>query len=113
MWKIYYEKDVTEGKVDYLTQNLAYGSLQRLEGLRKFGFGSWGVYGEPDNYEIRGVMMWKGTEITQTWKEHPSFMFHKFEKLNPTKEPDVECILAYWLGQQAEGLPRKDSKLLI
>lgn len=51
IWKIYYSKDVTEGKVDYLTCNLAKGTLQRLEGLRKTGFGSWGVYFSPETLE--------------------------------------------------------------
>lgn len=44
IWKVYYSKDVTEGKVDYLTCNLAKGTLQRLDALRKTGFGNWGVY---------------------------------------------------------------------
>jgi hypothetical protein len=43
-------KDVTEGKVLFLTQNLANGSLQRIENIRKNTFGSWGVYGEEGNY---------------------------------------------------------------
>lgn len=81
LWKVYYDKDVTEGKVDYLTMNLASGNLQRLDGLRKNGFGTWGVYGGEGNYEIRGVMLWKGTEIAEEWKNHPSYMFHKFVQL--------------------------------
>lgn len=46
IWKIHYDKDPSEGKVLYLTQNLANGTLQRLEGIRKVGFGSWGIYGD-------------------------------------------------------------------
>lgn len=45
--------------------NLASGSLQRLDQLRKHGFGSWGVYGSEGSFEIRGVMLWKGTDIAQ------------------------------------------------
>jgi len=40
---------------------LANGSLQRIENIRKVGFGTWGVYGEEGNYEVRGVMIWEGT----------------------------------------------------
>lgn len=51
IWKVYYNKDVTEGKVDFQTCNLARGTLQRLENLRKTGFGNWGVYFSPEANE--------------------------------------------------------------
>jgi elongation factor 1-gamma len=79
--------------------NMASGSLQRLEALRKNGFGSWGVYGSEGNYEIRGVMMWKGKEIAPEWKDHPSYSYHIFLKLNPHSEDDQKLILDYWLSR--------------
>ena len=44
IWKVFYSKDVTEGKIDYQTANLARGTLNRLENLKKTGFGVLGVY---------------------------------------------------------------------
>lgn len=44
IWKIYYNKDVTEGKVDYVTANMCRGNVLRLESLRKNAFGNLGVY---------------------------------------------------------------------
>jgi hypothetical protein len=61
VWKIHYDKDESEGKLLHLTLNLANGNLQRLEGIRKVAFGTWGVYGIEGNLEIRGVMIWEGT----------------------------------------------------
>lgn len=99
IWKIYYNKDVTEGKVAYQTSNLAKGTLQRLENLRKTGFGNWGVYfsQEAQEYEIRGVMLWKGQDIAQPWKEHPSQEYHIFTKLDPSNEGDRKIVKDYWL----------------
>ena len=58
IWKIHYDKHESEGKVLFLTQNLANGSLQRIENIRKVAFGTWGVYGDEGDYEVRGVMIW-------------------------------------------------------
>lgn len=94
--------------------NLASGSLQRLDQLRKNGFGSWGVYGSEGNFEIRGVMLWKGTDIAQEWKDHPSYTYHLFTKLDPKNDEDKKLILDYWLAKPtAEDLPLYDSKKLI
>jgi elongation factor 1-gamma len=76
---------------------LANGTLQRLDGLRKNGFGTWGVYGDKDDFEIRGVMMWKGHEQNEAWKDHPSVEYHTFTKLDPNNENDKNIIFDYWL----------------
>lgn len=46
-----------------MTRNLANGFLQRLEHFRKYTIGSWGVYGEEPNLDIKGLFLWRGTEI--------------------------------------------------
>jgi hypothetical protein len=97
-----------------LTQNLANGNLQRLEGIRKVGFGTWGVYGVEGNYEIRGVMLWEGTEITQVWKDHPAFEYHKFTKLSAQNPEDRKLILDYILeAETAEGLALTSAKRIV
>ena len=53
-WKVEYEKYPGEGEKLFMTKNLANGFLQRLEHFRKYCFGSWGVYGDEPNLEIRG-----------------------------------------------------------
>ena len=55
-WKIEYEKYTGEGEKLYMTRNLAAGFLQRLETFRKYSFGTWGVYGDEPNLEIRGIL---------------------------------------------------------
>lgn len=56
-----------------MTMNLARGFIQRLEGFRKYAFGTWSVYGDEPNLDIHGVFMWRGTEIPFEMKDHPSY----------------------------------------
>lgn len=56
-WRVEYEKYPGEGEKLFMTNNLARGFLQRLDHFRKYVFGSWGVYGEEPNLEIRGNLL--------------------------------------------------------
>ena len=51
-----------------------------------------GVYGDEPNLEIRGCWLWRGTEIPMEMKDHPSFEFHKFFKMDIAKEEDRKLI---------------------
>lgn len=66
-----------------------------------------GVYysEEMQSYEIRGVMIWKGEEIAQTWKDQGSYEYHSFTKLDSTQVEDQGVVRDYWLKRDsAEGL---------
>mmetsp|Transcript_132021 Transcript_132021/g.186358 ORF Transcript_132021/g.186358 Transcript_132021/m.186358 type:complete len:199 (+) Transcript_132021:42-638(+) len=97
-WKIEYEKAEGEGKVLFLTSNLMNGFIQRLDHFRKYGFGVHGVYGDEPALEIRGVWCWRGTEIPQEVKDTPSYDYHKFIKLDISKDSDREIIKQFWTG---------------
>jgi len=90
-WKIEYEKYPGEGEKLYMTRNLAAGFIQRLETFRKYSFGTWGVYGDEPNLEIRGLFLWRGLEEPAEIKEHVSYEYHKFTKLefNDAKTRDL------------------------
>jgi elongation factor 1-gamma len=98
IWHITYDKAEGEGKVLFLTNNLMNGFLQRLEHFRKYAFAVHGVYGDEPNLEIRGLWVWRGTEIPNEIKEHDSYDFHKFTKLDHTKEEDRKKVEEYWAG---------------
>lgn len=89
-----------------MTRNLAAGFIQRLETFRKYSFGTWGVYGDEPNLEIRGtykeffnepilnstgLFLWRGLEEPTEIKEHVSYEYHKFTKLefNDAKTRDL------------------------
>lgn len=89
LWRVHYIKYEGEGVVGYLTSNLKNGHLRNLDDkFRKYCFSSYGIYGTEGNYELDGVFMWRGTEIPQEWKDHQSFEYFTFKKLDPTNEAD-------------------------
>ena len=98
LWFIEYDKAEGEGQVLFLTSNLMNGFLQRLEHFRKYAFAVHGVYGDEPNLEIRGVWLWRGTEIPQEMKDHPSFEYHKFTKLDHNNEADKKKVTEFWTG---------------
>lgn len=108
-WRIEYEKYEGEGEVLFMTNNLANGFAQRLEHFRKYAFGSWGVYGEEPKLEIRGLWLIRGTQLPQEILEHPSYDYHKFQKLE-FKDPNTRKLVEeHWLNltpeTKVEGLP--------
>lgn len=62
-WFMQYQKLASEGKELFKSKNSAGMFLQKLDPFRKYTFSAHGVYGDEGNYEIRGVWMWRGTEI--------------------------------------------------
>lgn len=102
IWFITYDKAEGEGNVLFLTNNLMNGFLQRLEHFRKYAYGIHGVYGEEPNLEIRGVWVWRGTDIPQEIKEHDSYEFYKFHKLDHTKAEDRKKLEEFWSGMNED-----------
>jgi elongation factor 1-gamma len=65
LWFMQYQKLPSEGKILFKTKNSASFFLQKLDAFRKYSFSAHGVYGEEGNYEVRGVWMWRGTDIPE------------------------------------------------
>ena len=58
-----------------------------------------GVYGDEPNLEIRGMWLWRGTDIPLEIKDHPSFEFHRLFKLDVSNPEDQKLIHDYWVLQ--------------
>ena len=114
LWKVVYQKYEGEGVVDYLTANLMNGFIRNLDHFRKYAFAGYGVYGSAGNFDIKGVWLWRGTEIPEEWREHQSFEYHNFEKLDHTNEAHRKLVEEYWIktkeGDAVEGLPVYEAK---
>lgn len=56
--------------------------------------------------------MWRGLEIPQEWKDHGSYDYFKFEKLDAKDEAHRALAAEYWLGvteeSKVEGMPAYD-----
>jgi elongation factor 1-gamma len=98
LWWMQYQKLPSEGKILFKTCNSSSFFLQKLDPFRKYSFSAHGVYGVEGNYEIRGVWMWKGTEIPEEVKEHDNFPYLTIRRLDEKNEADRQLVEDYWLN---------------
>ena len=97
LWYMRYEKTEGENVVDYATANMLSGFLQRLDNnFRKYSFAVLNVIGEKGNFDIQGVWLIRGNEIPNELKEHPSFQYYEFKRLNQNDTRDKALIEDYW-----------------
>ena len=96
LWWMEYQNLPEEGKVLFRCSNSKGMFLQKLDSLRKYAFAVHGVYGTEGDYKIRGVWMWRGTEIPNEMKEHDNFPYMTIRKLDINKEEDKQLVNDYW-----------------
>jgi len=101
-WRLRYDKLPSEGKVVYLTNNLMNGFMDRADACRKHALGIIGVYGDEPNLDIRGVWMWRGTDVNPYMKEHPQFEYYECKKLDVNNAEDKALITEYWTKLEAD-----------
>jgi len=114
IWYTKYQKLPTECTIDFVTANLLNGFLQRFEGpFRKYSFGVLDVVGKDKSFDIQGVWMFRGLEIPAEIKEHPSYEYYTFRKMDPiANKDDKKLVNDYWCSmEQVEGLPITDRKV--
>jgi len=77
------------------------GFIQRLESLRKYGFGSLLLFGTDGNLEISGVWLVRGTELPEEITGCPDAPSYNFTKLNHASEADRKKFDDYltWEGE--------------
>jgi elongation factor 1-gamma len=97
-WTMQYQKLASEGKILFKTCNSSSFFLQKLDNFRKYTFSVHGVYGVEGNYEVRGLWMWKGTDIPEEVREHDNFAYMTMKKLDSASEADRKMVEDYWLN---------------
>lgn len=102
LWYLDYIKAEGECQVLYMTSNLLGGFIWRIDTMGRYGFGVHGIFGEEPNLEMRGVYMWRGTEVPFFAQEHPSFEFYNTKKLNPSSEEDRKLLEDFWCADDDE-----------
>lgn len=101
LWYMRYDKTEGENIVDYATANMLSGFLQRIDNnFRKVSFAVLNVVGETGNFDILGVWLFRGLEIPDELKEHPSFQYYEFRRLDVTKSEDKELVQDYWCNDE-------------
>lgn len=103
-WSLYYmkyDKLEDECTISFVASNMASGFLQRIENnFSKYSFAVVSVLGENKNFDIEGVWLFRGTEIPFEMKDHPSFEYHKFEKLDVDNADHKKKIEEYWCSKE-------------
>eukprot|EP01099_Mayorella_cantabrigiensis_P007537 TRINITY_DN669_c0_g3_i1.p1 TRINITY_DN669_c0_g3~~TRINITY_DN669_c0_g3_i1.p1 ORF type:complete len:411 (+),score=117.53 TRINITY_DN669_c0_g3_i1:72-1304(+) len=82
----------------FMTSNLVGGWFQRLDKLRKYGFGSVLIFGEEPNLSISGVWLFRGKEIPEEMKVCDDSELYNWTKLDHTNADDkkkIEDFLAW------------------
>lgn len=64
-WSFKYDRLPSEGKVLFRSKNSLSFFLQKLDTFRKYCFAVHGIYGVEGDYDIKGVWMWRGTELPE------------------------------------------------
>lgn len=67
-----------------------------MEKFRRYTFAVHGVYGAEPDLEVEGVWMWRGIDIPEELKEHDSYEYITFKKLD--KDSDRKFIEEFWLN---------------
>eukprot|EP00742_Colponemidia_sp_Colp-10_P000397 GILJ01000435.1.p1 GENE.GILJ01000435.1~~GILJ01000435.1.p1 ORF type:complete len:438 (+),score=108.38 GILJ01000435.1:184-1314(+) len=112
LWFCEYNKAAGEGEVLFMTLNLVSGFLQRLDKLRKYAFGSMGVYGVEPNLEIEGCWLFRGQEIPFEMKDHPSFEYYNFRRVDLSSAADKKLVEDYWCSEEeVRGKKYRETKI--
>jgi len=85
-----------ECKVAFMTCNLVAGFIQRLDKVRKYGFGSLLIFGNEPNLEIGCCWLFRGTEIPQEMKEVDDYEHYTWRKVDIENPADREIVNDYW-----------------
>lgn len=108
-----YNKLPDELDVAFRASNMVGGFLQRLDNnFRKYSFGVINIVGEGNNFDYQGVFMFRGADIPEEMRSHPSFEYHTFTKLDISKPGDKKLIADYFCNDdEVEGLKIQDCKV--
>lgn len=99
LWYMRYDKMEGENTVGFTTANMLGGFLQRLDAnFRKYSFAVINVVGENGDFDIQGIWLLRGHKIPFELKDHPSFEYNTFRKLDA--KSDKALIEEYWCNDE-------------
>jgi len=80
----------------FMTNNLVGGFLQRLDKLRKYGFGNLLIFGEEPSLEVAGCWLIRGSVLPEELWDNPDAEHHTWTKADPNDPATRQLIEAYW-----------------
>ena len=96
LWWVEYQNLPTECKILFRTSNSKGMFLQKCDAVRRYAFAVHGVYGVEDDYKIRGLWMFRGTDIPQEMKDNDLYEYLTFRKIDINNPDDKKLVHDYW-----------------
>eukprot|EP00164_Ancoracysta_twista_P002179 GFYU01002877.1.p1 GENE.GFYU01002877.1~~GFYU01002877.1.p1 ORF type:complete len:417 (-),score=165.15 GFYU01002877.1:139-1344(-) len=80
----------------FMSSNLIGGWFQRLDRLRKYGFGCVSVYGVDGDHFISGAWLFRGQEVPEPMTTCDDSELYKWRKIDPKNKADKKLLEDYW-----------------
>ena len=97
LWLLEYNNLESEGKKLFRMKNSKNFFLERIDdNFKNYAFGIHGIYGNNNEYKVKGLWLWRGTEIPEEIKENEYFEYLKVKKLNNENVDDKKLVEEYW-----------------
>jgi elongation factor 1-gamma len=101
-----------DNNVLFMTSNLVDGYIQRLDALRKYGFGAMCIYGSDDGpFTIKNVWIFRGVGVPNEMTECSDSEWYSFDQLDVSAEGAArERFEMIWNGEEIDGLKVQERK---
>lgn len=97
LWLIEYQNLESEGKKLFRMKNSKNFFLERFDDdFKKYSFGVHGVYGNNNEFKVKGLWMWRGEDIPEEIKENEYFNYLSIKKLDCKNDKDKKLVEEYW-----------------
>ena len=97
LWLIEYQNLESEGKKLFRMKNSKNFFLERFDDdFKRYSFGVHGVYGNNNEFKVKGLWMWRGEDIPEEIKENEYFNYLNIKKLDCKNEKDKKLVEEYW-----------------
>ena len=97
LWLIEYQNLESEGKKLFRMKNSKNFFLERFDDdFKRYSFGVHGVYGNNNEFKVKGLWMWRGEDIPEEIKENEYFNYLSIKKLDCKNDKDKKLVEEYW-----------------
>ena len=97
LWLIEYQNLKSEGKKLFRMKNSKNFFLEIFDDdFKRYSFGVHGVYGNNNEFKVKGLWMWRGEDIPEEIKENEYFNYLNIKKLDCKNDKDKKLVEEYW-----------------
>jgi len=89
----------------FMTNNFVGGWLQRLDKLRKYGFGSVLIFGEEPSLSISSAWLFRGQEVPKEMTECDDYELYNWRKVSEENAEEKALVEDLWAWNGKFGVP--------